>query len=539
MTSLRVVPLGGLAEIGMNMMLIECGDDAIVVDCGLSFPNETTPGVDLIVPNFAYALERREQIRALFLTHAHEDHIGATPFLLRELNVPVYGTPFTLLMLRRRCEEFGGEPEEGFRELTFDAPVTAGSFTVTPTPVAHSVPDSVALVIDCDAGRIIHTGDFKIDHTPVAGRPADLTMLATYARAGVKLLLSDSTGATTPGATPSERAVSPGLEEIIRSESPRVIVTTISSHVHRLQQLFDLAARHGRRVDVIGRSISSTVEIAERHGYLRRALFRHPEGRSLVLVTGSQGEDRAALARIARDENSTFAIEDGDVVVFSARTIPGNESSVARVIDGLYRRGATVIDDKSGACVHVSGHASQHDLRLMLRLVQPEFFIPVHGTVRHLHEHARLAAECGVDEKKILVALNGDAVEIDSESIRKTGNVPAGKQFVTHTTGTVADAVLFDRLSLADAGFVVVVVALNEGRCVQPSTVVTRGLLHVDENRELLAETAARVDELVERMIAEGAHAETIRAEVRAEVARALLLPSQREPLIIPVFLEM
>lgn len=539
MTSLRIVPLGGLAEIGMNMMLIECGDDAVIVDCGLSFPNETTPGVDLIVPNFAYAIERRQNIRALFLTHAHEDHIGATPFLLRELNVPVYGTPFTLLMLRRRCEEFGGEPEEGFNEFAFDQPVTVSGFTVTPTPVAHSVPDSVALVIDCAAGRVIHTGDFKIDHTPVAGRPADLTMLATYARAGVKLLLSDSTGATTPGSTPSERAVSPGLEEIIRSESPRVIVTTISSHVHRLQQLFDLAARHGRRVDVIGRSISSTVEIAERHGYLRRALFRHPEGRSLVLVTGSQGEDRAALARIARDENSTFAIEDGDVVVFSARTIPGNESSVARVIDGLYRRGATVVDEKVGACVHVSGHASQHDLRLMLRLVQPEFFIPVHGTVRHLHEHARLAAECGVSEKKILVALNGDAIEIDGEEIRKAGDVPAGKQFVTHTTGTVADAVLFDRLSLADAGFVVVVVALNEGRCVQPSTVVTRGLLHVDENRELLAETAARVDELVECMIAEGAHADTIRAEVRAEVARALLLPSQREPLIIPVFLEM
>ncbi|MEA2569416.1 MAG: ribonuclease [Acidobacteriota bacterium] len=540
MIPLRVVPLGGLTEIGMNMMLLECGDDSIIVDCGLSFPNESTPGVDLLVPNFEYALTRRASIRALFLTHAHEDHIGATPFLLRHLNLPVYGTRFTLLMLRRRWEEFGGKPDEAFLEMAFDEPVTVGGFRVTPTAVAHSVPDSVALVIDCDAGRVIHTGDFKVDHTPVAGAPANLTVLAAYASSGVLLLLSDSTGAVTGGTTPSERAVSPGLEEVIRSGAQRIIVTAISSHVHRLQQLFDMAAKHGRRVEVIGRSLRSTVELAERHGYLKRALPRHSAERTLVLVTGSQGEDRAALARIARGENRDVVIGEGDVIVFSARTIPGNEMSVGRVIDRLYRLGATVVDNNTGAHVHVSGHAAQDDLRLMLRLVQPKFFIPIHGTVRHLHEHARLAAECGVDPAKIHIALNGDKIEIDGDVICHAGTVPAGKQFVTHTSGTLTEAALSDRLRLADAGFVVIIIRLNDGRrYLQPSTVVTRGLLHVDTNRELLCKAAARVDTLVERLIDDGADREMMRDEIRTEIAHALSISFETTPLIIPVFLEM
>jgi ribonuclease J len=318
-----------------------------------------------------------------------------------------------------------------------------------------------------------------------------------------------------------------------------VIVTTISSHVHRLQQLFDVAARCGRRVEVIGRSLISTVELAERHGYLKRSLKHDTLGRTLILVTGSQGEDRAALARISRDENRNLNIQDGDVVVFSARTIPGNEASVAHVIDGLYRRGATVVDGKVGALVHVSGHAAQNDLRLMIRLVRPKFFIPVHGTVRHMVEHARLAAECGVDAAKTLVALNGDVVEIDGETIRKTGTVAAGKQFVAHTVGAVADAVLFDRLSLADAGFVVVMIALSEGRSAQPSVVVTRGLLHVDQNREFLAEVSGAVDTLVDYLSEQGADFDTIRAEVRAEIVRKLAPTQGRDPIIIPFLLEM
>ncbi|HEX9493538.1 MAG TPA: ribonuclease J, partial [Thermoanaerobaculia bacterium] len=413
--TLRVIPLGGLGEIGMNLMVFEYGDAMIVVDCGMMFPDAATLGVDVIVPDMTYLFENAAKLKAIFLTHAHEDHIGAIPFLVDRVRVPIYGMPLTLGFVRDKLEEFALDDVE-LRAIMPRNVVEAGPFRVEAIRVTHSIVDSLAFAIRTPAGTIIHTGDFKIDHTPIDNHSTDLAALARYSEEGVLLLLSDSTNALVEGHCPSERSVGGALSAAFANAPGRVIITTFASHIHRIQQVIDLARKHGRKVMMIGRSLVDNTETAERLGYLNiprdaRANGSEVDPRKIViLTTGTQGEATSALSRMAVGEHNQIEIVRGDTVIVSARTIPGNERAVAHMIDNLYRRGAEVITWDT-ADVHVSGHACQEELKLMLNLTRPKFFIPIHGTLRHLVHHARLAERIGVPHGVVIT--NGKVAEIE------------------------------------------------------------------------------------------------------------------------------
>ena len=449
---IRVIPLGGLGEIGMNLMVYECGDEAILVDCGMMFPDAATLGVDVIVPDMTYLFENASKIKALFLTHGHEDHIGAVPFLVEKVPLPVYGMPLALGFVADKFEEFGIDQIE-LRAILPRQVVEVGLFRVEALRVTHSIVDAVGYAITTPAGTIIHTGDFKIDHTPVDAKTTDLARFAHYGEQGVTLLVSDSTNALVPGHCPSERSVGSGLDRVFSNAPGRIIVTTFASHIHRVQQIIDLAVKHRRRVFLMGRSLIDNVETAEKLGYLRfprearaTATDGEPE-RLVVLSTGTQGEPSSALTRMSIGEHKQITIEKGDMVVISARTIPGNERAVAHVIDNLYRRGAEVVHHEQ-ADVHVSGHACQEELKLMLNVTRPRFFIPMHGTLRHLIHHARLAQEVGVPHG--LVITNGQVAVIEGDQIKVLPDrVPQGKVFIDAESEEVPEVVVRDRQHLA------------------------------------------------------------------------------------------
>src|SRR5438105_6877952 len=395
MPPLRIIPLGGLGEIGMNLMVVEHGADAIVLDCGMMFPDAATLGVDVIVPDMTYIFENAARFRAVFLTHAHEDHIGALPFLVERVPLPVYGMPLTLGFLRDKLEEFAIDGIE-LRALMPRDVVEIAPFRVEAIRVTHSIVDALAFAIRTPAGTVIHTGDFKIDHTPVDNRAPDLASLARIGEEGVLLLLADSTNALVPGHCPSERSVGTALASAFANAPGRIIITTFASHIHRIQQVVDLARKYRRKIVMIGRSLVDNVETAERLGYISIPREVRADGEAdVIMTTGTQGEATSALSRMAVGEHNLVQIERGDTVIVSARTIPGNERAVAHMIDNLYRLGAEVMTWDT-ADVHVSGHACQEELKLMLNLTRPKFFIPIHGTLRHLVHHARLAKDIGV-----------------------------------------------------------------------------------------------------------------------------------------------
>jgi ribonuclease J len=543
-TTLRVIPLGGLGEIGMNLMVYECGDEAILVDCGMMFPDAATLGVDVIVPDMTYIFENAAKFKALFLTHGHEDHIGAVPFLVEKAPLPIYGMPLALGFVADKFEEFGIDDIE-LRAIMPRDVVEVGCFRVEAIRVTHSIVDALAFAITTPAGTIIHTGDFKIDHTPVDSKPTDLARFAHYGEQGVTLLVSDSTNALVPGHCPSERTVSIGLDRVFADAKSRIIVTTFASHIHRVQQIINLALKHGRRVFLMGRSLVDNVETAERLGYLKfpreaRAGGTDIDARKLVILsTGTQGEPSSALTRMSIGEHKQVTIEQDDIVIISARTIPGNERAVAHVIDNLYRRGAEVVHHEHPD-IHVSGHACQEELKLMLSITRPKFFIPMHGTLRHLIHHARLAKEVGVPHG--IVITNGQVAVIDGNDIRVLEDrVRQGKVFIDSEAEEVPEVVVRDRQHLAEDGFVIVVVAADsDGKLVREPEIITRGLVHVDASQDVLAE----VRQLIVGMFDESPAAELrdsdlLQEKMRARLKRYFRKSMGARPMILPVIWEM
>lgn len=543
-SSIRIIPLGGLGEIGMNLMVYECGDEAILVDCGMMFPDAATLGVDVIVPDMTYIFENASKVKALFLTHGHEDHIGAVPFLVDRVRLPVYGMPLALGFVEDKFREFGIEDVE-LHEIAPRDVVTVGSFTVEAIRVTHSIVDALGFAIRTPAGTIIHTGDFKIDHTPIDAKPTDLARFAHYGEEGVTLLVSDSTNALVPGHGASEKTVGSALDRVFANAKGRIIVTTFASHIHRVQQIIDLARKHRRRVSLMGRSLVDNVETAERLGYLRfpretRASAPDLLPRDLVIITtGTQGEPSSALTRMSIGEHKQVSIESGDVVIISARTIPGNERAVSHVIDNLYRRGAEVVHHEQPD-IHVSGHACQEELRLMMNITRPRFFIPMHGTLRHLIHHARLAEETGVPHGVVIT--NGQVAVIEGESIRVLEErVPQGKVFIDAEAEEVPEVVVRDRQHLAEDGFVIAVVAVgNDGKLIREPELITRGLVHVDASQEILSDVRAKLVGMFDESAPDELRdSDLLQEKMRALLKRYFRKTMGRRPMILPVILEM
>jgi ribonuclease J len=505
---LRLIPLGGLGEIGKNMMVLEYENDIIIIDCGLMFPEEEMLGIDLVIPDLTYVTERKDKVRGIVITHGHEDHIGALPYLLPQLdNVPVYSTKLTNGLIRVKLKERKTREGVNLKVLTPGKEVGLGRFKVELFPVCHSIPDAAGVIVRTPVGTIIHSGDFKVDYTPVSGRPTDLSRLSQLGAQGVLLLLSDSTYAELPGYTPSEQTVGESLDQVIGSASGRVIVTTFSSLISRIQQVIDAAARHQRRLFIIGRSMTDTVRIALDLGYINApegTLGRVDEIKGLppekivLVTTGSQGEPTSALVRMANRDHRQVNIQRGDTIVLSATPVPGNESLVNRTVDSIFKLGARVIYDKLGQ-VHVHGHGSQEELKLILSLVKPKYFVPVHGEYRHLSLHARLAESMGIPEDNIFVMEDGDVLELSADSAKINGKVNSGHVYVDGlSVGDIGGVVLRTRRMLSRDGIVVVIIAVNRqsGKLVGRPDIVTRGFIDtrefkgmMNESRELLAKT--------------------------------------------------
>lgn len=541
--SLKIIPLGGLGEIGMNLMVYETEDAAIVVDCGMMFPDAATLGVDVIVPDMSYIFDRAEKFKAVLLTHGHEDHLGAVPFLLERVPLPVYGMPLALGFLEDKLDEFGVEGE--LRPIQPRDVFEAGPFRIEALRVTHSIVDALGFAIQTPEGTVIHTGDFKIDHTPIDSLPTDLSRFAEYGERGVLLLMSDSTNALVPGHCPSERTVGSALDRVFSQAKGRIIVTSFASHIHRVQQVIDTARKFRRRVLLVGRSLVDNVETAERLGYLRfpretRASSSDIDPAELVIMTtGTQGEPSSALARMSVGEHKQISIEQGDIVVMSARAIPGNERAIAHMIDNLYRRGADVVSHEQ-ADIHVSGHACQEELKLMLNVTRPKFFIPMHGTLRHLIHHGRLAQEVGVPHGVVIT--NGQAVEIEGGELRVAEErVAHGKVFIDAEAEEVPEVVVRDRQHLAEDGFVIVVVAVDsDGHLIRDPEIITRGLVHVDASQEILEEVRRQIVGIFsETPLEELRDSDLLQEKVRALLKRYFRKNMGRRPMILPVIWEM
>ena len=541
MSALRVIPLGGLGEIGMNLMVYELDDAAIIVDCGMMFPDASTLGVDVIIPDMTYIYENAAKFKAVFLTHGHEDHIGAVPFLLERVPLPVYGLPLTLGFVRDKLEELGVEDIE-LRGILPRETVEIGPFRVEALRVTHSIVDAVGYAIGTPAGTVIHTGDFKIDHTPVDAKTTDIARFAHYGEEGVLLLVSDSTNALIAGHCPSERSVTSGLDRVFSQAKGRIIVTTFASHIHRVQQVVDLARKYKRKVLMIGRSLVDNSETAERLGYLRipREVRATGGERDLVIMTtGTQGEPASALSRMAVGEHKQISIEEGDTVVISARTIPGNERAVSHLIDNLYRRGAEVISHEQPD-THVSGHGCQEELKLMMNLTRPKFFIPMHGTLRHLIHHARLAKDVGVSHGVVIT--NGQVATVTAEGLQAgEERVPQGMVFIDAEAEEVSEVVVRDRQHLSEDGFVIIVVILDSSaRLIREPEIITRGLVHVDESQDVLAEVRQQVVGIINEGAAQQLRESGVLQEkLRAALKRYFRKEMGRRPMILPVVWEM
>jgi ribonuclease J len=548
--AVRLIPLGGLGEIGLNMMLVESGDDIVAVDCGLLFPDDEMPGVDYVIPDFTYLRAHRERFRAVVLTHGHEDHIGALSYLLREFDVPVYGTPLTLAIARHRLQELGVLDRADLRCYEPGDEIRAGGFVVIPIRVTHSIADGIGLAIETPVGTVIHTGDFKLDPRPVDAAQPDYAKFAALGERGVLCLCSDSTNVGRPGRTGSETEVGEALQGRFAEAPGRILVATFASHIHRIQQVLNLAAAGGRKVALLGRSMVANVAVASEMGYLKvpegllvslEDLGALPARKQVILSTGSQGETHSAVSLIAAGEHKYVEVGAGDLVIFSSRVIPGNERVIGRAINALLKRGAEVLWEDV-AFVHVSGHASQEDLEQMIALTRPKYFMPVHGEYRHLLQHSRLAERAGVPRDQIFLVEDGLGLELSKSGARVLGGYPAGRVFVDGKgIGDVGQVVLRDRQLLAEAGMVVVALTVDKttGTVVAGPEIASRGFVYVKESEELMDEVKQAVREaLAARQEPEVIDRELIGAVVRSAVRRFINQRFDRKPVVIPLVLE-
>ncbi len=548
---LRVIPLGGLDEIGKNMTVLEHGNDMVVVDAGIMFPDDDHPGVDLILPDYSYILKRRDKLKGIVITHGHEDHTGALPYLLKDLGgtVPVLGTRLTLGIIRGKLEEHKLKKTK-LREVAPGGHVNLGSFGFDFIPVNHSIPDGVALYIRTPVATVLHTGDFKLDQTPIDGRLTDYAALAKAARQGVTLLMSDSTNAETPGHTSSEAIVGATLRDIFDRAEQRIIVASFSSHIHRVQQVCDAAVAAGRKVVVAGRSMVNNTRIARELGYLHiddddildaYQMEDLPPEKVVVLSTGSQGEPLSALARIANGDHRTVSIEAGDTVVISATPVPGNEKAVSRVMNRLFKAGAEVVH-KGSARVHVSGHAAAEELKLMLNIVQPRYFVPIHGETRHLHAHAKLAQAVGVPAENVFIMENGLCLEITESGAEVAERVDSGVTYVDGlSVGDLGQFVLRDRQVLASDGIALVIVAIDarDGQIAGDAELVTRGLVLGSDTDAMLDEARERVSKVLKRTAKEGVTDQAVvKQALRDSLGQFIWERTRRRPMIIPVVME-
>ena len=549
-SKLRIIPLGGLGEIGKNMTAYEYGNDIIVVDCGMGFPDVDMYGIDIVLPDISYLKANADRIRGLILTHGHEDHIGGVPYLLRELDVPIYTTPLTAALVELKLEE---------HELLYNSQIFTkktgsvfrlGCFTVEFLHVNHSIPDSVALVIGTPLGTVIQTGDFKIDMTPISGGMIDIARLGQLGNDGVLALLSDSTNAEVPGYSASERKVGESFDQLFMGCDKRIIITTFASNVHRLQQIINVAAKYGRKVGITGRSMENVLRVSSVLGYMDipenvmmdiDKLNKLPRSKVVIISTGSQGETMSALYRMAFSEHKQIHVDAGDRVIISASAIPGNENMISRVIDELFHKGAEVIYDRHTA-LHVSGHASQEEQKMMLALTKPKYFIPVHGEYRMLVKHAELGRLMGVAPKNVVIAENGSVIELTKKGIRMGEPVQAGAILVAGGgAGEVGSVVLRDRHKLAEDGMIVIVMAFStETRTmVAEPEIVTRGFIYVKEAEQLMDELKRVTYESVNACEAQHiSDWSAIKSRVKANIAGYLFKTTKRSPMVLPVISE-
>ncbi|HEV2272553.1 MAG TPA: ribonuclease J [Acidobacteriaceae bacterium] len=548
---LQIIPLGGLGEFGMNCLAMRWQNDIIVIDAGLMFPETELLGVDIVVPDISYLIENREHVRAIILTHGHEDHIGGLPWILSELRVPVYATEFTLAYVEGKLEEHKLLDEAELIEIAPGQKFHVGAFTIEPIRVTHSLVDCVALAVETPVGVVVHTGDFKIDLSPPDGKPFDLHSFAEYGKRGVLALLQDSTNVDRPGYTPSEWSVRPRLDEIFSRTQKRLFFSCFSSSIYRIRIALELAQAHRRKVAVVGRSMLESSEIAQEFGYLSMppGLMIHPgqirdyaPQEVMVLISGTQGEPMSALSRAAVDNHKHARIEAGDTIVLSSRVIPGNEKSIYRVIDHLCRREANVIyDDGASGLIHVSGHGSQEELRLMVNLLRPKFFVPLHGDYRHLQKAADLASSVGVVERSILLE-DGDILQLDAASAEKAGKVTTGRVCIDagSTADVVEDLVIRDRKHLSEDGIVMAIITINKrtGKVERAPEVVTRGFVAGEiELNEQAREIVNRT--LEDSSAEEKADYGVMKEKIRIDLKRYIQKNTARRPLIMPIILEL
>ncbi|MBQ2719985.1 MAG: ribonuclease J [Clostridia bacterium] len=545
----RVIPLGGLNEIGKNLTLIECGKDIIAVDCGLAFPDEEMPGVDYVIPDMQYIVKNKDRFRAIFITHGHEDHIGAIPYLLRDINVPIYGTRLTLGIIQNKLREFRLDKEADLVEVRAGQTVDLDTLSVEFIHVNHSIADASALAIHTPCGTILHMGDFKIDVTPVDGEMIDLTRIGELGKEGVMLLMMESTNVERPGFAMSELKVRDSLRSIFsRASSQRIIIATFASNVHRVQTIIDLAADFNRKVAVSGRSMVTVIEVARQLGYMSipdhvlidiEDVNNYPPEKVVIITTGSQGEPMSALYRMAYSDHKVVEINNRDLVIISATAIPGNEKLVNRVVNELFRSGAEVVYE-SLAEVHVSGHACQEELKLIFGLARPKFFIPVHGEYRHLKRHEALALSLGIPQENIVVADIGNIVEVCSDDIRTVGTVPAGRVLVDGLgVGDVGNVVLRDRKHLSQDGLIMIVAVVDEyTQTVMPEPeVISRGFVYAKENENIVEKIKDITVKVIGRCASDGYDewAFNAKARLKDEVAKYVSEQTKRKPMIIPV----
>lgn len=547
---LKIIPLGGLNEIGKNLTVYEFGGDMLVVDCGLGFPDDDMYGVDIVIPDFTYLVKNKNRVRAIVLTHGHEDHIGAVPYILRELNVPIYATPLTAGLVELKLTEHGLLETATINTLSAGEFFKVGCFKVEFVHINHSIPGAVALAIKTPVGMLIHTGDFKIDTTPISGGMINLARFGELGNRGVLALLADSTNVERPGYSISESKVGEGLDELFRGCTSRIFVTTFASNVHRIQQIINSAAKHGRRVAVTGRSMENILRVSTELGCMEvpkgvlielSQIKNMPPEKIVIITTGSQGETMSALYRIAFSDHRQVEIKPGDRVIISASAIPGNEKSVSRVVDELFRRGAEVFYDKHSD-LHVSGHAYQEELKMMMALTKPKFFIPLHGEYRHLNIHAKIALQMGIGSKSIVISDIGEVIELTNRSIKRNSSVTSGKVYVDGTgVGDVGAVVLRDRKHLAQDGMLVVIVNLSseDGSLISGPDIITRGFIYVKESEEMMRELK---DVVVNTLNNCATHRITdftsLKNDVKTDLSNYLYKKTKRNPMILPVITE-